>query len=226
MKPNDLAGSIGMFGGNFAPKGTALCDRSLLSIQDHGTLYATIFTWYGGDGRDTFGLPDLRGRAAMGSGQGTGLPGISAGQFIGNESETIELKVPQHNHSAEFNAANLNSTVTTSVDPASVSIQGSLKCNASAGGLHSPKDNYPGVEATTNENLFTPTSTGATMAPNPVVNPNILDVNLSIGFGTDSVSCLVQNSPGGTAPVTATTLPPIQTVNYCINIVGDLPRRT
>jgi len=67
-------GQIIMFGGNFAPRGWALCDGQLLSIADNTALFSILGTTYGGDGRRTFGLPDLRGRLAMHAGQGPGLP--------------------------------------------------------------------------------------------------------------------------------------------------------
>ena len=56
-------GEIRMFGGNFAPRGFALCDGQLLAISGNEALFSLLGTTYGGDGRTTFGLPDLRGRA-------------------------------------------------------------------------------------------------------------------------------------------------------------------
>ena len=57
-------GQIIMFGGNFAPRGWAFCSGQLLSISSNPALFSIIGTLYGGDGRTTFGLPDLRGRGA------------------------------------------------------------------------------------------------------------------------------------------------------------------
>ena len=64
---------IMMFGGNFAPRGWALCDGQLLAISQFQALFSLLGTTYGGDGRTTFGLPDLRGRVAMHPGNGPGL---------------------------------------------------------------------------------------------------------------------------------------------------------
>ena len=67
-------GEIRMFGGNFAPRSWALCDGQLLAITSNEALFSLIGTIYGGDGRTTFGLPDLRSRVPIGPGQGPGLP--------------------------------------------------------------------------------------------------------------------------------------------------------
>ncbi|MEM6771421.1 MAG: tail fiber protein, partial [Bacteroidota bacterium] len=66
-------GTISMFAGNFAPRGWAFCDGQLLPISEYNALYSILGTTYGGDGRTTFGLPDLRGRVAMHPGNGPGL---------------------------------------------------------------------------------------------------------------------------------------------------------
>ncbi|ESA32799.1 hypothetical protein N836_24260 [Leptolyngbya sp. Heron Island J] len=73
-------GQIIMFAGNFAPTGWFLCDGQLLSISNYSALYSLLGTTYGGDGRTTFGLPDLRGRAPVHQGQGPGLPAYTLGQ--------------------------------------------------------------------------------------------------------------------------------------------------
>ena len=66
-------GQIIMFGGTFAPRGWALCDGQLLSIAQNTALFSLLGTTYGGDGRTSFVLPDLRGRLAMHPGNGPGL---------------------------------------------------------------------------------------------------------------------------------------------------------
>ena len=74
-----LIGEIIMFAGNFAPRGWAFCDGQLLSISQNTALFSILGTTYGGDGRTTFGLPDLRGRVPVGEGIGPGLPSIGLG---------------------------------------------------------------------------------------------------------------------------------------------------
>ena len=66
-------GQIIMFGGTFAPCGWALCDGQLPSIAQNTALFSLLGTTYGGDGRTSFGLPDLRGRLAMHPGKRSGI---------------------------------------------------------------------------------------------------------------------------------------------------------
>ena len=71
---------IVMFGGNFAPRGYAFCNGQLLPIAQNTALFSILGTTYGGDGRTTFALPDMRGRMPMHSGTGPGLDPVQLGQ--------------------------------------------------------------------------------------------------------------------------------------------------
>ena len=82
MEP--FIGQIIMFGGNFAPRGWAYCDGTLLPISQYSALFSILGTIYGGDGRTTFALPDLRGRVAMHPGSGPGLTPRSLGEKGGS----------------------------------------------------------------------------------------------------------------------------------------------
>lgn len=94
-------GQLMLVGFNFAPRGWAFCDGSLLSIAQNTALFSLLGTTYGGNGQTTFGLPDLRGRAAIGFGQGPGLSNYSQGQTAGTETVTlIPTQMPQHTHGA------------------------------------------------------------------------------------------------------------------------------
>jgi microcystin-dependent protein len=98
MEP--FIGQIQAFGFNFAPRGWAKCDGSLLPISQHSALFSLLGTTYGGDGRTTFGLPDLRGRAALHQGTGPGLSPRTIGQRGGQETSTLTTQnLPPHNHS-------------------------------------------------------------------------------------------------------------------------------
>jgi microcystin-dependent protein len=88
-------GQIIMFGGNFAPRGWALCDGQLLSINGNEALFSILGTTYGGDGRTTFALPDLRGRFSCHPGNGPGLTPLNLGTRGGVE---IITEVPAHTH--------------------------------------------------------------------------------------------------------------------------------
>lgn len=99
MEP--FIGQIMMFGGNFAPRGWALCDGQLLPISQNQTLFSILGTTYGGDGETTFGLPDLRGRLAMHAGTGPGLTPRQLGSKGGSESITPAVaQMASHTHAA------------------------------------------------------------------------------------------------------------------------------
>ena len=76
-------GEIMTVGFNFAPRGWAFCEGQLLAISSHTALFSLLGTTYGGDGRTTFGLPDLRGRVPLGVGTGPGLPSVGWGEKLG-----------------------------------------------------------------------------------------------------------------------------------------------
>jgi len=95
-----------MFAGNFAPRGWAFCEGQLIAIAQNQALFSILGTTYGGDGRTTFGLPDLRGRAAIHQGSGPGLSTYSLGAKVGTENVTLTVNnLPAHTHPANMVAA-------------------------------------------------------------------------------------------------------------------------
>lgn len=123
-----------MFGGNFAPRSWAPCDGQLLSISGNSALFSIVGTIYGGNGTTSFGLPDLRGRMAVHSGNGSAGPGLSPyplGQKSGSNQRTLTVaNLPSHTHTAT----------------------GTIHATNSAGGATSPVDGFlaeePGGELT------------------------------------------------------------------------------
>jgi len=96
---DSYVGEIRMFGGNYAPDGWALCDGSLLQVANNEVLFSLLGTTYGGDGRSTFGVPDLRGRLPVGQGQGLGLSNRVLAQAIGAETVALAAaEVAPHSH--------------------------------------------------------------------------------------------------------------------------------
>lgn len=92
---------IKMFGGNFAPKGYASCNGQTLAIAQNSALFSLVGTTYGGDGRVTFGLPNLQGRSPVHYGTGPGLPAVNLGQMFGQPSVTMtSAQMPTHLHQA------------------------------------------------------------------------------------------------------------------------------
>jgi microcystin-dependent protein len=94
-------GEIRLFAGNFAPRGFAFCAGQLLPISGNEALFSLLGTTYGGDGVQTFALPDLRGRAPLHQGQGPGLSNYIIGQPFGTENVTLTTQqLPAHTHQA------------------------------------------------------------------------------------------------------------------------------
>ena len=90
---------IRIVGFNFAPKGWALCDGQLMSISQNTALFSLLGTTYGGDGRTTFGLPNLQGSVPIHQGQGAGLSLYDLGEQGGSSSVTLlESEMPAHGH--------------------------------------------------------------------------------------------------------------------------------
>jgi microcystin-dependent protein len=86
---------------NFAPKGWALCNGQILLIAQNTALFSLLGNNFGGDGKNTFGLPNLQGRAAICAGQGTGLSNYNVGQIGGADWATVSLsQLPAHSHGA------------------------------------------------------------------------------------------------------------------------------
>ena len=108
-------GSIWSFGFNFAPLGWMACNGQLVSIAEYEALFSLIGTTYGGDGMTTFGLPDLRGRMPVGTGQGPGLSNYVIGQMAGSETVTLT----SNNLAAHTHAATCQIPVGTASDSAS-----------------------------------------------------------------------------------------------------------
>ncbi|KAB7744118.1 phage tail protein [Nostocoides sp. F2B08] len=93
-------GEIRPFAFTFAPRGWAECNGQLMPISQNTALFALIGTYYGGDGKSTFALPDLQGSAPMGQGQGPGLSTRFVGEVTGSETVTLlTTEIPAHGHS-------------------------------------------------------------------------------------------------------------------------------
>lgn|SRR5262245_4999637 len=100
---------IRIVGFNFAPTGWALCDGQLMSISQNTALFSLLGTTYGGDGKTTFGLPNLQGRVPMHQGQGAGLTSRDLGEMGGEPAATLlESELPAHAHSVSANVGGGN----------------------------------------------------------------------------------------------------------------------
>lgn len=101
---------IRIVGFNFAPRGWAFCDGQILPINQNQSLYSLLGTTYGGDGRTSFALPDIRGRTPIHVGQNpSGGQFFTEGKKSGEETHTLSAaEMPQHNHDARASGAAAN----------------------------------------------------------------------------------------------------------------------
>ena len=225
-------GTILGVGFPFPPRGWMSCNGQVLSVSSNSALFALLGTQYGGDGVNTFGLPDLRGRVAVGQNQGSvagRIPGVNgaAGGTVastfsapGAGSATATLTVanlPAHNHTATFTAGGGGAPIT-------VDINVSTADGTSAAPL---TNGYLAAGAT--DGTSTPFLYAAT---GPVTKLNAATATVGGGGGGGTVT--VGNTGSGTpvvAPVTVTTtgnvatVPPFQTIQYIICVEGIFPSR-
>ena len=95
---------IRIVGFSFPPTGWARCEGQLIPLSQNTALFALLGTTYGGDGKSTFALPDIRGSAVMSDGQGPGLSNRGQGEIGGSESVTLlQSEMPVHTHTANSN---------------------------------------------------------------------------------------------------------------------------
>jgi microcystin-dependent protein len=103
-------GEIRIFGFSFPPRGWAQCAGQLMAISQNTALFSILGTTYGGNGTSTFGLPDMRGRIPVSSGQGPGLSPYVLGEMTGTETVTLTAsQLPAHNHAAGCSSSAGNS---------------------------------------------------------------------------------------------------------------------
>jgi microcystin-dependent protein len=134
-----FVGEIKMFAGNFAPRGYAFCDGQLLAVSQNDALFSLYGTIYGGDGKTTFGLPDLRGRIPLHAGQGPGLSNRRLGSKGGSERATLTVnQMPSHAHTAQAgNNAATSNTINNNV-LAKINVVDDDKFYVAPGGTQNP----------------------------------------------------------------------------------------
>ena len=189
---------IRLFGPTWAPRNWAHCHGQLMPISSNTALFSLIGTTYGGDGRTTFALPDLRGRVAIGNGTGGGLTTRVNGQMAGEQVHTLNiLEMPMHNHYAET----ANPTVQSATDRVNTS-------NTASSG--NPANNYP---ATVNSAPIYGSSNDDSMANDSV---EITDINFN------PIQTSIGNAGGSQAH---NNMQPWLCTSYIICIAGVFPSR-
>lgn len=130
-----------MFGGNFAPKQYALCNGTLMSIQQNAALFSLLGTTYGGNGTTTFALPNLQSCLPVGFGQGPGLSNYVLGQTSGTPQVTLnQTQVPPHQH---FMMASTSASGTTSPSISNTVLPGTPSVTNASLYANPPAQNQP-----------------------------------------------------------------------------------
>ncbi len=196
--PNEYIGEITWVGFTFCPRGTTEANGQLLAISQNDALFSLYGTIYGGDGRTTFGLPDLRGRVPIHTGQGPGLSNRQIGSKSGSETNTMSVsEMPSHTHTAT--STSTSSSTTT------------LRASSATGNVASPTNNVladgrtariyrSGVEADVD---MDPSSIGGTST-------------------TTNTTTTVANTGGNQSQ---NNMQPYLAIRACVNLVGIYPTR-
>ncbi|BFT32229.1 tail fiber protein [Alteromonas sp. D210916BOD_24] len=203
MEP--LMAQISTFGFKFTPRGWVSADGQLVAIQQYAAVFSVVGTTYGGDGRTTFAVPDMRGRKAIGSGTGHGLPSYEVGQKPGSLAHTITISnLPPHNHSATFEPSGESMAevqVSTANGNVKVPEAGDVLAVVGDGSARNPVQQAAYVKST---------DAGTTVSLGGVdVNPGA--ANIQVG------------NTGAGEPFS--TEDPGLVVNYCFALAGGFPSR-
>ena len=212
---------IMLFGGNFAPRGWAFCDGSLLPISQNTALFSLIGTIYGGDGRTTFALPDLRGRAPIHQGH---MPGgqysYRLGQRGGQESNTLNTShLPAHNHPVSGSGGGISGSATATISGAP-GVTMNVSDDNDAG--EEPNGNYLGKN---DAGALYASGHNGTMASGAIsADAETLAVSADTSGLSVNMSGLSTGNTGGGQPIQ--NMQPDIAMNYIIALQGIFPSRS
>lgn len=196
---------IRIFAGNFAPRNWAFCNGQIISIQSNQALFSLLGTIYGGNGTTTFGLPDLRGRTALGAGQAPGLSAYTLGEVLGTPTVTLNSStMASHPHTSVVAQAATGGTGTATLQA------------VPTGGQAAPGGNYIGSDATGVTKPFAhPTAgTAVPMAANAITTSNLVVPSPTVTAITSTGNNLPHNN-----------IMPSIAINYIICLLGIYPSR-
>lgn len=232
---------------NWCPRLYAVADGSLLPINQNQALYALIGTNYGGDGRTTFGLPDLRGRAVVGSGTGANpaLATVTYAQKLGQQAVALNSSMlPLHSHGATFVPTLADTPLTIPAQTGTLSIKANLPVastttgaqsginialNAGSNGYLSALKGANGVDDVTFSGPYTTQDPG----PGSALLPARVDISGNPALAATTVQVKTVNGgavtvqPGGgvATPAPVPTQSPSLALTYCIAVQGLFPER-
>jgi microcystin-dependent protein len=210
---------------NYPPRGWMFCNGQTIAIQQNSAMFALLGTMYGGDGQNTFGLPDLRGRVIVGSqGPGPGIANVAQGEKAGTNNVTVIANgsvnitltlanLPAHNHPATLSLTGLMGSTQITVSDSG----GVLPAAANNGGLSATAGGQSGAA------IYLPAGTAPT---NPV---NLGGVTTTVsGSGTVTTTNTGSGTPLVAPVVTSATtsiMQPYLGLNYIIAMEGIFPSR-
>jgi microcystin-dependent protein len=200
-------GEIMLFAGTFTPRGWADCNGQLLSIAQNTALFSLLGTTYGGNGQNTFAVPDLRGAVPIGQGNGPGRQGYVQGQVGGTETVTLFAnQLPAHTHPATLKAGTVQAPVT-----------GNITMQVSS----SPNSGSPtNSSLVANADIFTNNISTVVALNNKSISQNLtVDINPALNASTVTVA----PNTGGGQPVP--NMQPYVAIRYCIAVEGIYPSR-
>lgn len=190
-------GQIQTFGFSFAPRNYALAQGQILSIAQNTALFSLLGTTYGGNGQTTFAIPDLRGRVAVGQGQGPGLSANSLGQLSGTETTTLlTSNLPAHTHSL--------SGVTGTLD--AVDVKANQQSPTTGAYLGRGTDGATAPDSI--PRIYVPAATGDAATKVPLAGVNVAGNTAIAGSGT-----------------AFSTMQPYLVLNQCVALQGIFPSR-
>ena len=201
-------GGMCAFAGNFAPRGWSFADGSLRQISSNTAMFALLGTNFGGDGRTTFGLPDLRGRAIVGTGRRPGSAfDYRVGQKAGVERVALVVaNIPTHNHSA-------NTSVNLNIQNSDITSSANLNAHSTVGTTTSPGGNIPAQN--TASNVY------STSAPNVTLSSASIESSATASV-TATATTTLGNSGAGQPHENRM---PYLVVNWIIAESGTFPSR-
>jgi len=242
MSADPVTGEIQLVSYNFAPRNYASCAGALMSISDNTALFSLIGTIYGGDGRTSYGLPDLRGRAPIHNGGGAGLNSYTIGQRLGSEEHTLqEMELPTVNPTANFTSTGsqmATATATATTRTSSAGSKAELIATTEDGTSAKPLQGaflanaIPGRAAADEAELIYRST-----ATDDSKKVKLSDIDLDVKVGVDvDVDVNIALTPGDyQGHVTLSPfggnrahsiMQPILVMNYCIALLGVYPSRS
>lgn len=200
---DDFLAEIRGFGGNYNPRNWQICAGQLLQINTNAALFSLLSTTFGGDGKTTFALPDLRGRVPVGT--GTGAQGITprqSGAVFGQEKVTLSINnMPAHNHGASVASMNLTGTASGNITP---------KCSPDDGDQLNAVGNTPAGK-----------SNGYALSGDATENMAPIAATLAVSGTASGGVAIVNNGLSQGAPIVQPVLP----INWIICTAGIYPAR-